>query len=73
MGHRGMLLACVVLIDLAIYITVILDAPGDIYELYVGALADTHGIQFVFNGGNDQQSSLEHLSLWSQTTSLGST
>ena len=38
-AHRGMLLACVVLIDLAIYITAVLDASGDIYELYVGAVA----------------------------------
>ena len=78
-----MLLACVVLIDLASYITVALGfsdvkwmsplsrenfAPLD------GAVAGyTLAVQILFNGLKAEQELLERESSWSQTSSFGST
>ena len=77
-----MLLACVVLIDLAIYITVALGASGakwmsplaeKITTRLVGLLLAALAAQFLFNGLKGKQGLLGRESSWSQTSSFGST
>ena len=77
-----MLLACVVLVDLAIYMTLALGASGakwmsplaeKITTRLVGLLLAALAAQFLFNGLKGEQGLLGRESSWSQTSSFGST
>jgi len=76
------LLACVVLVDLASYITLALGASGakwmgplaeKIMTRSMGLLPATLAVQFLFNGLMRKWRLLERSSSWSQTSSFGST
>jgi len=77
-----MLLACVVLVDLAIYIHLALGASGAkwmsplaerIMTSLIGLLPAALAVQFLFNGLKGEQGLLGRSSSWSQTSSFGST
>jgi multiple antibiotic resistance protein len=81
-AHEVVLLACVVLVDLASYIHLALGDSGakwmsplakKIMTRLMGLLPAALAAQFLFNGLKGEQGLLERSSSWSQTSSFGST